>query len=96
MREKGKADVTPPPQWHGRYRLYDELRDADGDCANFSSFLRLGCGRHLALQVSGRIPADAAVPIRSLDADWVLAGEKARPGVFTAPPQRTGMAQATR
>lgn len=58
-------------------RLYKELADAGGDCANFSSFLRVSCLRYLALQVSGHIPADTAVPIRSLDADWVLAGEKA-------------------
>ena len=77
-------------------RLYDELAEAGGDCANFSSFLRVSCGRYLALQVCGRIPADTDVPIRSLDADWVLAGEKTRPGVFTAPPQRSEMAQATR
>ncbi len=78
-------------------RLYDELRDADGDCANFSSFLRVSCGRYLALQVAGRIPADTGVPIRSLDPDWVLAGEKAaRPGAFPTPPQLTKMAQAAR
>lgn len=57
-------------------RLYDELAASGGDCANFSSFLRVSCLRYLALQVSGRIPADADVPIRSLDPDWVLAGEK--------------------
>jgi predicted DNA-binding ribbon-helix-helix protein len=57
-------------------RLYDELADAGGDCTNFSSFLRVTCLRYLALQLSGRIPADIEVPIRTLDADWVLAGEK--------------------
>ncbi|MFA6314512.1 MAG: ribbon-helix-helix domain-containing protein [Sterolibacterium sp.] len=82
-------------------RLYDELVEAGGqgvnDSANFTSFLRVSCGRYLALQVSGRIPADTAVPIRSLDADWVLAGEKAAsPGVFATPPQRMGMVQAGR
>jgi predicted DNA-binding ribbon-helix-helix protein len=56
-------------------RLHDELSEAGGDCANFSSFLRVCCGRYLALQVSGRIPADVGIPIRSLDANWVLAGE---------------------
>jgi predicted DNA-binding ribbon-helix-helix protein len=56
-------------------RLYDELVEAGGDCANFSSFLRVCCGRYLSLQVSGRIPADTRVPIRSLDADWVLRAE---------------------
>ncbi|MDP1734728.1 MAG: ribbon-helix-helix domain-containing protein [Sulfuritalea sp.] len=75
-------------------RLYDELAEAGGDCTNFSSFLRVSCGRYLALQVSGRIPADIDIPIRSLDADWVLAGEKPhRPGVFSASLSQTGVAQ---
>ncbi len=60
-------------------RLYNELAESGGDCANFSSFLRVSCLRYLALQVSGRIPADTEVPIRSLDPDWVLAGEKISP-----------------
>lgn len=57
-------------------RLYEELADTGSDCTNFSSFLRVSCLRYLALQLSGRIPADVEIPIRSLDADWVLAGEK--------------------
>jgi predicted DNA-binding ribbon-helix-helix protein len=81
-------------------RLYDELVEAGGqganDSANFSSFLRVSCGRYLALQAAGRIPADVSVPIRSLDADWVLAGEKTRqPGTVSAPLPRMRMAQAT-
>jgi predicted DNA-binding ribbon-helix-helix protein len=56
-------------------RLYDELAAAGGDCANFTSFLRVSCGRYLALQVSGSIPADRSIPIRSLDAASVLAAE---------------------
>jgi predicted DNA-binding ribbon-helix-helix protein len=56
-------------------RLYDELAAAGGDCANFTSFLRVSCGRYLALQVSGSIPADHSIPIRSLDAARVLADE---------------------
>lgn len=78
-------------------RLYDELTETGGDCANFSSFLRVSCGRYLALQVTGRIPADTGVPIRSLDADWVLAGEKTRrPSACPAPSQRMGMVRAGR
>ena len=57
-------------------RLYDELADSGGDCVNFTSFLRVSCLRYMALQLSGRIPADTEIPIRALDADWVLAGEK--------------------
>lgn len=63
-------------------RLYNELAAAGGDCGNFASFLRVSCGRYLALQASGHIPADTSVPIRSLDADWVLAAEASRPTVF--------------
>jgi predicted DNA-binding ribbon-helix-helix protein len=65
-------------------RLHDELCDAGGDCNNFSSFLRVSCGRYLALQTAGRIPVDPAVPIRSLDADWVLAGERPQAGRLQA------------
>lgn len=56
-------------------RLYDELAAAGGDCANFTSFLRVSCGRYLAMLASGSIPADRDVPIRSLDAARVLADE---------------------
>ncbi|GAB1575419.1 ribbon-helix-helix domain-containing protein [Bordetella petrii] len=55
-------------------RLYDELVDYRGEAANFASFLRVCCLRYELLQVDGRIPADVAVPIRSLDAQAVLAG----------------------
>lgn len=76
-------------------RLYEELAEAGGDCTNFSSFLRVSCGRYLALQVAGRIPADTEVPIRSLDADWVLAGEKRpHPGVLPGSLRQPGVAQA--
>jgi predicted DNA-binding ribbon-helix-helix protein len=57
-------------------RLYDELVETGADISNFSSFLRVSCSRYLALQISGGIPSDCAVPIRGLDADWVLGGER--------------------
>jgi len=53
-------------------RLYDELVQARGAVGNFASFLRVSALRYLALQVQQRIPADPAVPIRSLDAQQVL------------------------
>jgi predicted DNA-binding ribbon-helix-helix protein len=56
-------------------RLHDELIDAHGEVDNFASFLRVCCGRYLMLQLAGRIPADLAIPIRSLDPAFVLAGE---------------------
>lgn len=62
-------------------KLYDELIEERGAVDNFASFLRVCCGRYLALQLSGGIPQDASIPIRSLNAQRVLATEgQARPG----------------
>lgn len=95
LEEIGKRDGLSVAQLITR--LYDELAEAGGDCANFSSFLRVCCGRYLALQVSGRIPADTGVAIGSLDTDWVLAGEvAARPAHHPAPLRHPAMAQAAR
>jgi len=56
-------------------KLYDELIEARGEVDNFASFLRVCCGRYLALQLSGGIPQDASIPIASLNAQRVLATE---------------------
>lgn len=61
-------------------KLYDELAETGADLSNFASFLRVCCTRYLALTASGHIPADLSVPIRDLDADFVLAGERTRAG----------------
>jgi predicted DNA-binding ribbon-helix-helix protein len=53
-------------------RLYDELVAARGEIGNFASFLRVSALRYEALLARGRIPADPAVSIRSLDARAVL------------------------
>ncbi len=47
-------------------RLYDELTAEHGAVDNFSSFLRVCCTRYLALQLSGEVPRDARIPIRSI------------------------------
>lgn len=75
LEEIGARDGLSVPQLIAT--LHGELAAAGGDGDNFSSFLRVCCGRYLSLQASGHIPADTRVPIRSLDADWVLAGERA-------------------
>lgn len=49
-------------------RLYDELIAERGAVENFSSLLRVCCTRYLALQLSGEIPQDMGIPIRSLNA----------------------------
>ena len=59
-------------------KLYDELVQARGEPGNFASFLRVCCGRYLALQADGEVPADPAIPIRSLDASRILQRERAR------------------
>jgi predicted DNA-binding ribbon-helix-helix protein len=58
-------------------KLYDEITEARGEVENFASFLRVCCLRYLSLQLSGGIPGDVSVPIRSLDANSVLARERA-------------------
>ncbi|WP_428029842.1 ribbon-helix-helix domain-containing protein [Ancylobacter sp.] len=59
-------------------RLHDELTFAHGGVENFASFLRVCCGRYLALQLEGDVPRDLRTPIRSLDADAILAREAHR------------------
>ncbi len=59
-------------------RLYGELLETHGEVENFSSFLRVCCGRYLMLQLAGDIPRDLSHPIRSLDADGILAREARR------------------
>ena len=55
--------------------LVFELVQERGAVDNFASFLRVCCGRYLALQLSGGIPQDASIPISSLNAQRVLATE---------------------
>lgn len=59
-------------------RLYNESIDAGHDLGNFTSFLRVCCGRYLALQLSGDVPADKRLPIAGLDADGILEAEEKR------------------
>ncbi len=58
-------------------KLYDEIIEARGEVRNFTSFLRVCCLRYLSLQILGGIPGDVSVPIWSLDANAVLARERA-------------------
>ncbi|MBV5298589.1 MAG: ribbon-helix-helix domain-containing protein [Rhodoferax sp.] len=56
-------------------KLYDELVAQRHVVDNFASFLRVCCGRYLALQLSGGIPQDNSIPIGSLNPQQVLATE---------------------
>ncbi|TYC51667.1 ribbon-helix-helix domain-containing protein [Rhodobacterales bacterium] len=59
-------------------KLHHESVDAGHDLGNFTSFLRVCCGRYLALQLSGDVPADKRLPISGLDADGILEAENGR------------------
>ena len=66
-------------------KLADELLEADlepsaREISNFASFLRVCCGRFLALQVSGDLSTDPASPIDSVDASAILEREARRRG----------------
>jgi len=59
-------------------KLHEELIEAHGEIENFSSFLRVCCGRYLTLQLAGEVPRDSGRPIRDLDAEGILRREAAR------------------
>lgn len=59
-------------------RLYLEAVDADHDIGNFTSFLRVCCGRYLSLMADGAIDRNAQSPLVDLPADVLLAEERQR------------------
>jgi predicted DNA-binding ribbon-helix-helix protein len=69
-------------------KLYDELVAERGAVGNFSSFLRVCALRYENLIAQGLIPRDAAIPIRSLDAERVLGRLTAAPRVAVLPGER--------
>jgi predicted DNA-binding ribbon-helix-helix protein len=56
-------------------RLYIESIEEGHAPENFTSFLRVCCGRYLALQLDGLVPADRT-RVASLDAQTILAREE--------------------
>lgn len=59
-------------------KLYDELTQEGDSLDNFTSFLRVCCGRYLHLQVLGDIPVNNEVSISSLNAKDILRRENNR------------------
>lgn len=57
-------------------RLSRECAEAGHDQGGFASFLRVCCGRYLALRLAGEIPVEGA--IAGLDAEAILARERQR------------------
>lgn len=76
LEEIGRRDGLSPSQLIAR--LAREWSEAGHDLDNFASFLRVCCGRYLALQLTGDVPTALDAPIRALDADAILARERGR------------------
>ncbi|GLK86335.1 ribbon-helix-helix domain-containing protein [Ancylobacter defluvii] len=76
LEEIARRDAMSLPQLLAK--LHEELTFAHGGVENFASFLRVCCGRYLALQLEGEVPRDLSAPISSLDADAILAREARR------------------
>src|SRR5208282_509269 len=76
LEEIARRDGMNVPQLLAK--LHEELLDAHGEVENFSSFLRVCCGRYLTLQLAGDVPRDLGAPIRGLDAEGILRREVAR------------------
>jgi predicted DNA-binding ribbon-helix-helix protein len=76
LEEIAQRDAMNLPQLLAK--LHEELLEAHGEVGNFSSFLRVCCGRYLTLQLSGDVPRDLKAPIRGLDAEGILRREAAR------------------
>ncbi len=74
-------------------KLYDELVQARGEVGNFASFLRVSALRYQALMAHGGLPADTAVPIRSVDARRALA---ALPAAWSGAAQATSFSSSAR
>ena len=73
LAEIARRDGMSVPQLCAK--LYDELMAERGAVDNFASFLRVCCGRYMALQLSGGIPQDRSISIGSLNAQQVLTTE---------------------
>lgn len=77
LEEIARRDGMSVPQLCAK--LHDELIEECGSVDNFASFLRVCCGRYLALQLSGGIPRDVSIPISSLNAGQALAPRGSKP-----------------
>lgn len=57
-------------------RLYLESMDAGHDLGNFTSFLRVCCGRYLSLAADGLISREMQSPLAELEASTLLSQEQ--------------------
>ena len=61
-------------------KLYREAREAEHDLNNFTSYLRVCCGRYLSLTADQDILRGAETPIAELPAFEIMSAEKKRRG----------------
>lgn len=74
-------------------KLYHESIDAEHDLGNFTSFLRVCCGRYHALVAAGDVPASIEVPLGTVAAAEILVRERDRmhaSALRSAPGERPG------
>lgn len=57
-------------------RLYHESLDADHDIGNFTSFLRVCCGRFLSLAADGELKRNEKLSLGSLNVEEIFQREK--------------------
>lgn len=72
--------------------LSRESAEAGHDLDNFASFLRVCCGRYLALQLAGEIPVAQSASIADLDAEGILTRERHRQAAGPPPARRQAQA----
>lgn len=56
-------------------KLYLESLDADHDIGNFTSFLRVCCGRYLSMVADGFLQRDDVVPLDGMDSERLIKRE---------------------
>lgn len=56
-------------------KLYLESLDADHDIGNFTSFLRVCCGRYLSMVADGLLQRDAMEPLEAMDSEQLIKTE---------------------
>ena len=71
-------------------KLYLESMDAEHDISNFSSFLRVCCGRYLSMTSDGLLQRDLDQPLESVDSEALLTAEKRHATIRQAQRLHTG------
>ncbi|GLQ30254.1 ribbon-helix-helix domain-containing protein [Litoribrevibacter albus] len=71
-------------------KLYLESMDAEHDISNFSSFLRVCCGRYLSMTSDGLLQRDLNEPLELVDSSRLLQEEQAHSQLRQSRRQKKG------